>query len=250
VAHVHGLRVDPADGVLYAATHHGLFRLPERGEATRVAERFQDTMGFTIIGPRTFLGSGHPDFRKDPHLPPRLGLIRSDDGGESWSNVSLSGKADFHALHAAHGNVYGWDATSGRFMVSGDAGRTWETRSVTNLQDFAIHPTEPGSVLAITEQGLLRSHDGGRTWTSILGAPRLAVLAWEDVLIGVGPDGAVHRSSDAGRTWTPAGDVGGQPEAVALATRAGVQTLYVAVAGLGILASTNRGTTFTLRYTE
>ena len=33
IEHVHGLGVDPADGVLYAATHYGLFRLPEGGEA-------------------------------------------------------------------------------------------------------------------------------------------------------------------------------------------------------------------------
>jgi hypothetical protein len=35
--HVHGLGVDPADGMLYAATHYGLFRVPEVGEAERVA---------------------------------------------------------------------------------------------------------------------------------------------------------------------------------------------------------------------
>jgi len=79
VVHVHGPGVDPADGVLYAATHYGLFRIPETGPATRVADRFQDTMGFTVVGPRTFLGSGHPDFAKDPDLPPRLRLIRSAD---------------------------------------------------------------------------------------------------------------------------------------------------------------------------
>ncbi len=37
--------MDPADGVLYAATHYGLFRLPEQGDPVRVADRFQDTMG-------------------------------------------------------------------------------------------------------------------------------------------------------------------------------------------------------------
>ena len=66
--HVHGLRVDPADGTLYAATHFGLFRVPENGEAERVADRHQDTTGFTVAGPRTFLGSGHPDSQVDPTL--------------------------------------------------------------------------------------------------------------------------------------------------------------------------------------
>ncbi len=250
VAHVHGLGVDPGDGVLYAATHHGLFRLPEQGKAERVAGRFQDTMGFTVIGPKSFLGSGHPDFQKDPHLPPLLGLIASTDGAESWQNVSLSGKADFHALHSAHGKVYGWDATSGVFMVSRDAGQTWETRSKISLRDFAVDPADAESVLATTEQGLVVSRDGGRSWVPIAGAPTLAVLAWGEDLFGVGVDGVVHRSTTAGRVWIPAGGVGGRPEAMGVATRAGIHTVYVAVSGRGILASTDGAKTFTSRYTE
>jgi len=63
--HVHGLGVDPADGMLYAATHSGLFRVPEQGRAERVANRAQDTMGFAVAGPGRFIGSGHPDARED-----------------------------------------------------------------------------------------------------------------------------------------------------------------------------------------
>lgn len=37
--HVHALGVDPADGVLYAAGHYGVFRVPVTGEPTRVADR-------------------------------------------------------------------------------------------------------------------------------------------------------------------------------------------------------------------
>lgn len=58
-------------------------------------------MGFTVTGPKTFLGSGHPDFDKDPQLPPRMGLIRSADAALTWQPVSLTGEVDFHALHSA-----------------------------------------------------------------------------------------------------------------------------------------------------
>jgi hypothetical protein len=51
-------------------------------------------MGFTIVGPDSFLSSGHPDGRD--RLPSFLGLIRSDDGGRSWRPVSLLGERDFH----------------------------------------------------------------------------------------------------------------------------------------------------------
>ncbi|MGH2838494.1 MAG: F510_1955 family glycosylhydrolase, partial [Thermoleophilaceae bacterium] len=59
--HVHGLGVNPADGALFIATHTGLYRAPD-GElaAERVGDRYQDTMGFTVTGPDSFLGSGHP----------------------------------------------------------------------------------------------------------------------------------------------------------------------------------------------
>lgn len=78
VVHVHGLGVNPADGALYAATHTGLFRLDDDGRVERIADRHQDTMGFTIAGPDRFLASGHPDMR-DENLrvdgkPPLLGL--------------------------------------------------------------------------------------------------------------------------------------------------------------------------------
>jgi hypothetical protein len=60
VGHVHRLGVDPADATLYIATHVGLLDLDESREATRVADRRQDTMAFTVVGPGHLLASGHP----------------------------------------------------------------------------------------------------------------------------------------------------------------------------------------------
>ncbi len=252
MAHVHGLGVDPADGVLYAATHYGLFRLPEQGTASRVAGRMQDTMGFTVAGPKTFLGSGHPDIQKDPQLPPRLGLIRSTDAAETWQSVSLGGEVDFHALSAVHGRIYGWDAGTGRLLVSADDGRTWQTRSTLGLRDFAVSPTDADTLLATTERGLARSTDGGRSWTAVAGAPTLAVLSWPrpDALYGVAPNGTVQHSPDGGRSWSTLGSAGGRPEALTVDQRDGTPTLYLAVSDRGVLASRDGGRTFTTRYAE
>lgn len=251
LVHVHGLGVDPGDGVLYAATHSGLFRVPEQGRAVRVANRAQDTMGFSIVGPGTFIGSGHPDFREDDVRPPLLGLIESDDRGETWDRISLHGEADFHALHAAHGNVYGYDATSQTFMVSQDR-KDWDRRSQLPMADFAVDPTDPDTLLATTQDGVVRSADGGRAWTQVTGAPTLVVLAWAEQgqLYGVTPDGTVQRSEDGGVTWAARGSVGGQPEAITVDVRDGRETLYVAASDRGILASTDQGRTFTTRYAE
>lgn len=250
VEHIHGLGVDPADGVLYAASHYGLFRITQQGAASRVADRFQDTMGFTVTGPNTFLGSGHPDFQKDPGLPPRLGLIRSTDAAETWQSVSLSGTTDFHALRAAHGNVYGWDSATSSLLVSADDGRTWDTRSRLAVRDFVVSPTDADALLATTEQGLKRSTDGGRTWGSATNAPAVVVLSWSrtDGLFALAPDGTVQYSADAGVTWTARGNAGGPPEALTIDSRDGAITLYAAVDGRGVQVSADGGATFTTRF--
>ena len=252
VEHVHGLGVDPADGVLYAATHYGLWRIPAQGGASRVADRYQDTMGFTVVGPGAFLGSGHPDFQMDPDLPTRLGLIRSTDAGETWESVSLSGEVDFHVLHAAHGSVYGWDSGAGRVMVSTDDGASWETRSTLNLRDLVVSPDDPDILLATTQAGVMRSQDGGRTWAQIAGAPVLTVVAWStrESLYGVTPEGSVQHSLDGGTTWAGRGAVNGAPEALALSVHDRSERLYVAVTGQGILSSDDGGASFTVRYAE
>lgn len=243
--HVHGLGVDPADGMLYAATHFGVFRLPERGDATRIADRFQDTMGFTVAGPGVFLGSGHPDFRKDPALPPRLGLIRSTDRAQTWTSVSLSGQVDFHALRYAHDTVYGSDSGTGRLLVSTDQGRTWEVRATRPLRDFAVSPVDPAAVLGTDERGVVRSTDGGRSFVPLAG-PAVAVLAWPGAtaLYGVDPAGTVLFSSDAGMTWEQRGSLGAAPEAL---TAAG-DVLYAAARDKGVLQSRDGGRSWTVRY--
>jgi hypothetical protein len=250
VSHVHGLGVDPADGTLYAATHHGLFRIPEKGRATRVADRFQDTMGFTVTGPNRFLGSGHPDFNdkelfREGHAP-NLGLIESTDAGRSWKPLSLFGKADFHALAAAHGRIYGYSATDGEFMVSPD-GRTWDRRSKIDLISFAVDPADPDHVVATTAGGLAVATDGGRTWRPLAG-PALAYLSWDrsSGLWGAGSDGAIHRSTHGGFNWEQAGALPGEPEALLVQGR----TLYAAVSEKGNFRSTDSGRRWQLRYRD
>ncbi len=251
VIHVHGLGVDPADGLLYVATHSGLFRLPETGQPVRIANRAQDTMGFAIAGPRTFVGSGHPDPREDDVRPPLLGLIESTDAGQTWKRLSLHGEADFHALRVAHGAVYGYDSTSGTFMVTADR-TTWDRRSRLPMRDFAVSPASPDDIVATTEQGLVRSRDGGRTWQSVAGAPALVVVAWPgaDALYGVAPDGTVYRSADAGAIWSRRGTAGGEPAALSVDRMGNTDVVHVAVHDVGVVASRDGGTTFTTRYRQ
>jgi hypothetical protein len=212
--HIHRLGTNTQDGALSAATHTGLFVVRDGG-ASRVADRHQDTMGFTVIGPDHFIASGHSDFQ-DPKLlkagrPPLLGLVESRDAGRTWEPASLLGEVDFHVLDVAHANVYGFDASSGRFMVSSDR-RRWQTRSTASVTDFAVSPRDREFIIAATGRGLMGSADGGRHWRPA-GGPAIALLDWDwpGALWGVAGDGRVWVSADAGRTWKPRGGLGAMP---------------------------------------
>ena len=228
-AHIHGLGVDPADRSLVIATHAGLFRAGDgQPRAQRVGSNAQDTMGFTVVGPNRFLGSGHPDIEGlNEGKPPHLGLIESRDAGERWRTISLSGAADFHVLRAAGPRVYGFNSQDGRLMVSSDRGRSWTRRTPPGpLLDLAMQPRRSGAIVAATEDGLYASPDSGSGWRP-LASGLTGLLAWPatDRLVLVSPSGSVHLSGDGGRSWAEVGNIGGQPAALASDGR----DLYVAL---------------------
>jgi hypothetical protein len=244
--HVHGLGINPRDGALFIATHTGLFRAgPSETQASRVGGRYQDTMGFTVLGPDRFLGSGHPDGRDN--LPPFLGLIESRDGGRSWKPISLLGESDFHVLEAAGNRVYGFgsdfESRRPQFLVSSDGGKTWAERRVPeSLISLALHPDDPDRLIASGESAVYESRDGGESWRRRASAAGLFAWRSPDELIVIGGDGSVRSSGDGAR-WRDVGDVAGQPAAFE-AERDG---LYVALHDGTIKRSTTGGRSWSIR---
>jgi hypothetical protein len=211
--HVHDLGVNPADGRLYVASHMGVFRQSDDGFA-RIADRWQDTMAFTVAGPDHFLASGHPDMREDK--PTHLGLIESTDAAESWTALSLEGEADFHALELAGDRLYGFDALTGTLM----------------------DPEDPDALVIADQRGeLMRWRTGGPP-TALEAAPRIAFLDWSEPgrIVGLGGEADVWVSEDGGETWREAGVVPGGPQAL---TTDG-DTWYAAT-DQGLFTSTDRG---------
>jgi hypothetical protein len=244
--HVHGLGINPADRALFIATHTGMYRVDEgEQKAERVGDRYQDTMGFTIVGPNRFLGSGHPDLRDN--LPSLLGLIESTDAGQSWDPISLLGEADFHVLRFAGERVYGYDASNDRLLVSADRGRSWtELERPGPLVDLAVDPNDPRRLVATAEAGLFDSRDGGGSWNRV--GEAVGLLAWptRDRLYLVAGGGQVFASSHGGRRLRQLGEIGGQPAAF-LAKSA--DELYVALHDGTIKRSSDGGATWVVRST-
>lgn len=244
--HVHGLGVNPADDALFIATHSGVWRLPLGADkATRVANRFQDTMGFAVVGPNHFIGSGHPDFSEK--LPPFLGFIESTDAARNWRKVSLLGKADFHVLEGSGRRIYGFgsdfQSRTEQLLVSDDYGRKWTARKFPeSFSSLAIDPGDPDTAIASGIRNLHLTVDGGRSWTTVNGTPGL--LTWtENGVFRIDVRGSVAKTAAPDSPWSEIGAVGGEPAAFDSHER----TLLVALHDSSIKESDD-GEVWTVRY--
>lgn len=237
--HVHGLGVNPADGRLYVASHMGVFEQTDSG-FERIADRWQDTMGFTVAGPDHFLGSGHPDLREDK--PAHLGLVESTDAAKTWEPLSLEGEADFHVLELAGDRLYGYDSTSQTLMVTEDR-TTWSDVLTAPVLDAESDPGDPDRLVLSDPRGELMSLEVGGPPEPLPDSPRVGVLDWpaSDLLVGLGAEGEVWLSRDGGSRWDQAGVVPGSPQALT-ATEDG----WYAASDHGLYSSTDQGATWHL----
>lgn len=234
--HVHGVAVNPGDGRVYLATHHGLFRYDDTGP-TRVGPVI-DLMGFTLADPDLFYASGHPGEGTD--LPNPVGLLESRDAGRTWSPLSRQDQSDFHALTASLSGVVGSDGT----LRASPDGRHWRDLQIASPPTALAASPDGHTVLAATDAGMLRSSDAGQTWAAPPGAPPLKVLSWaaDATAVGATFDGAVHVSTDAGVTWQRRGRTP-PPQAITATAADGMRVLVVT--GENVLDSADGGTTFT-----
>lgn len=262
LTHVHGMDVPAwADGVLLVGTHTGLVRwTEERGWRTVGTDR-HDLMGFRadaeLAG--TLYGSGHPDLRSG--LPNPLGLIVSRDGGRTWTQRSLAGVADLHALAATGGvpaSLLAWDAIASVLSRSDDGGATWVTlpsealAATGGVLALDARPSDPERVFAGTANGLWRSEDAGASWgiTGLAGAPVTTVRHVADGTLwafAIGPDGGLQRSRDGGATWARvSAPIASDAYATAIAAAAAEpDVVFVATSTADVLRSDDGGATWT-----
>ena len=239
--HIHNLGYDGRR--LLIGTHEGLWAQDPGATPAQVSEQAFDVMGFTPAADR-WLASGHPGAGMD--APADLGLLASTDQGRTWTEVSLGGEVDFHRLVSSGDVVVGLNAHDGRLLRSEDGGDTWADLGVPGLYDVAISPVDPSLVVGTTEDGPVRSTDGGATFTPLSDAPLLALLAWaDDTVYGIDVDGAVHASSDNAVTWVQRGSVSRQPTALAADG-----TTLAALVGNRIVESIDGGVSFSPRIVE
>lgn len=111
-----------------------------------------------------------------------------------------------------------------------------------------MDPADADRLVAVTEQGLAESGDGGRSWQPIDG-PQLAFVSWgaEQGLWGVSPAGETYQRVE-GR-WESGEALAGEPQALLVTDEA----LYAAVSGghaTAIYVSSDGARSWRLRYSE
>jgi photosystem II stability/assembly factor-like uncharacterized protein len=172
--------------------------------------------------------------RRDPrrvYLPIEVGgVVRTEDGGESWENVHGGIHDDVHAL-AVHPEQHAvlYAATRTGFGRSEDYGRTWTASdgpAHPYCRALAIDAADPERVYTAgattgpgpwsrresgAETALFRSDDGGRTWARLNGGLPATFVPYIDALVTdpaipgavafATTTGEIYESRDAGAHW-------------------------------------------------
>jgi hypothetical protein len=262
--HIHGLQVPAwADGDVFVSTHFGLLRIDSSGVWREVGGPKHDFMGFTAhpSEPGVLYSSGHP--AAGSGLPNPIGFMVSRDAGQTWTPLSLAGRADFHVLtvQPSDGDViYGFNvAIAPGLYRSLDGGRTWTTIDSPALLQLggpyalAVHPDDADVLLAGTRDGVLASRDAGSTWEAVAlaGVPVTAIafdaqVPGRVVAYGAAEEVGLVVSRDDGATWTEVGLVLDRNDAVGYIALdpAGGETIYLGSYGQDLYRSADDGSTW------
>ena len=175
--------------------------------------------GLSVVSDRVIWASGT-----------RSTVIRSVDGGTTWSVDSIPGGApfDLRAIHATNDRVAHVAATAGRIWKTADGGKTWSLKyqaadTSMFLDAIVFRNEKEGMALGDPMGGrfvILVTHDGGEHWSEAPptsrpvardGEAAFAASGTSLVLAGaghgwIGTGGSVarvFRTEDGGRTWDP-----------------------------------------------
>jgi photosystem II stability/assembly factor-like uncharacterized protein len=188
--------------------------------------------------------------------PAGLGIFKTGNGGDIWQQVN-------DGLTVPWVNAIAIDpsrttklfaGTSNAVFMSARGGVTWQLSTALALfgsAAIAADPTAPGTIYA-SAFGVLKSTDGGRTWTdasvglSTLGSVTALTLDPSDPLtLYAGTSlGEMFRTTDGGISWAPLnGSLPLTPIAVVAIDPSAPSTIY-AGGNSGVVKSTDRGNTW------
>jgi photosystem II stability/assembly factor-like uncharacterized protein len=146
------------------------------------------------------------------YVSTNLGLFRSGDLGEQWTQLAIDGASDVTGLFvAANSDGRLIARTSAGLYISKDCGDHWDKLPfplpVSDVNDIAI-PADPNArILAATRMGLYSSSDNGNNWSvdkdGIGGSTVNSVAYRTSTQTAFAVEyGRLFQSTDGGNTWT------------------------------------------------
>lgn len=226
-----GLAVDPVNtGTIYCgAAAGGVWKTTNGGTSWQTTTDTLSSLAFCALAidhtDRNIIygGTGENSINVDAYLGD--GIFKSTDGGITWkNNGKMSNIAAFSKIYVHRQNhliVYAAATKGGGgFYLSSDGGDNW-TRIVSgSVYDMSVNPQNSDEVMISFSNGIRRSSDGGKTFTTaqaginFASAIRTSVaIAPSDpnrayALVGRGSSdgtyhiGEVYSTTDKGTNWT------------------------------------------------
>jgi photosystem II stability/assembly factor-like uncharacterized protein len=239
---VFSVAVGPVDGALYAGCEPSmLFVSLDRGEtwSELAALREIPSAPTWSFPPRPW--TSHVRWiAPSPHDPDLLlvgielgGVMRSEDGGTTWSDHRAGAQPDCHSLAwhpTAPGRAY--EAGGGGAAWSHDAGATWSAADAGRDRNYtwavAVDPSDPDCWFVSASTGPFAAHGRGSAeavvyrwrgagpWEPLAGGlspplesmPYALAFVGETLVAGLA-DGSVFASGDRGDSWQGVADAPG-----------------------------------------
>jgi photosystem II stability/assembly factor-like uncharacterized protein len=134
-------------------------------------------------------------------------VMRTDDGGETWSRIIVPSKRELYHLDFANGSR-GWIVgDKGIILATFDGGVNWQVQKTgTDKALYNVDFRDSENGFAVGGKGtILRTENGGGIWEPVkTGFPNTFMrvnFADDRNAFIVGYGGAILRTSDKGKTW-------------------------------------------------
>lgn len=172
IDHMHGIGYAGNQDAVFLATHGGL-RIYHEGTWYKTKKENNDYMGFSATE-NGFYSSGHPG--NDSTLKNPIGLVKTNDYGQSFTKLGFEGKSDFHYMAAgySHGAIYvvneqkNSELGTGMYVTT-DEGKSWKPSQLggtipNQVGGMVTHPQKEDWLALNSPEGVFLSTDYGNTF--------------------------------------------------------------------------------------